>query len=93
MAHAPSSVRRPAMTAMATVSVLLLLLLAVVQLGPSGVAAASYPLTVHLVPHSHEDVGYEKTLDQYWYGRSVFSPTYNCGQKPLAGRFSFDWNA
>jgi hypothetical protein len=74
------------MAAMATVSVLLLLLLVVVQLVPSRVAAASYPLTVHLVPHSHEDVGYEKTLDQYWYGRSVFSPTYNRGQNPLPAR-------
>jgi hypothetical protein len=80
------------MAGMATVSVLLLVLLAVVQLVPSGVAAASYPLTVHLVPHSHEDVGYEKTLDQYWYGRSVFSPTYNRGQKPLAGRFFLTGN-
>jgi hypothetical protein len=79
------------MAATATVSALLLLLLAVVQLAPSSVAAASYPLTVHLVPHSHEDAGYEKTIDQYYYGRSVFSPACNRGQKPLAGRFFFDW--
>jgi len=26
------------------------------------------PLTVHLVPHSHDDVGYEKNLNQYYYG-------------------------
>jgi hypothetical protein len=25
------------------------------------------PITVHLVPHSHDDVGYEKTVEQYYY--------------------------
>ena len=25
-------------------------------------------LTVHLVPHSHDDVGYRKTVDQYYIG-------------------------
>ena len=27
-----------------------------------------YPWTVHVVPHSHDDVGWLKTLDQYFDG-------------------------
>ena len=27
-----------------------------------------YPLTVHLIPHSHDDIGWQKTLDQYFDG-------------------------
>ena len=26
------------------------------------------PLNVHLIPHTHDDVGYRKTIDQYYYG-------------------------
>ena len=25
-------------------------------------------LNVHIIPHSHDDVGYRKTVDQYYYG-------------------------
>ena len=29
---------------------------------------AAPAITVHLVPHSHQDVGWLKTADQYYYG-------------------------
>jgi len=28
------------------------------------------PLTVHLIAHSHDDVGWLKTVDEYFYGAS-----------------------
>ena len=28
-------------------------------------------LTIHLVPHSHDDVGWLKTLDEYFYGENM----------------------
>ncbi len=31
-------------------------------------SASGQPLTVHLIPHSHDDVGWLKTVDEYYSG-------------------------
>ena len=36
------------------------------------------PLNVHLIPHTHDDVGYRKTIDQYYYGGIVRVSACRC---------------
>jgi hypothetical protein len=36
--------------------------------GNKNLMAAGKPLTVHVIPHSHDDVGWLKTVDEYYSG-------------------------
>lgn len=51
-----------------------LLLVAAVLVPP--VAQCADVLNVHLVPHTHDDVGWLKTVDEYYYGSKPEQSTY-----------------
>ncbi|QQP56042.1 Alpha-mannosidase, partial [Caligus rogercresseyi] len=55
---------------------LLILTLSSSWAGPSCHPTREGSLNVHLIPHTHDDVGWLKTVDQYYYGsRKSFDPS------------------
>ena len=47
---------------------LLLVVVSLLALGWVEGAVKEDKINVHLVPHSHDDTGWLKTVDQYYYG-------------------------
>jgi Glycosyl hydrolases family 38 N-terminal domain len=46
-------------------------LLPLQQAKQAGASLKDTPLTIHLLPHSHDDVGWKKTVDEYFYGTNM----------------------
>ena len=68
--------RSVAMVATPLISAALFLFLCCLQLHP--VDSGAEKLNVHLIPHTHDDVGWLKTVDEYFYGGELSLLFYSC---------------